>query len=42
MTHVLAIGAHAGDMDLMAGAVLAQHVLEGQRATEPGTASRPA
>ncbi|MFD1931009.1 PIG-L deacetylase family protein [Nonomuraea mangrovi] len=31
--HVLAIGAHAGDMDLTAGAVLAQHVLEGHRAT---------
>lgn len=33
MTHLLAIGAHAGDMDLTAGAVLAQHVLEGHRAT---------
>ncbi|MFE3450404.1 PIG-L deacetylase family protein [Nonomuraea sp. NPDC059194] len=30
---ILAIGAHAGDMDLTAGAVLAQHVLEGHRAT---------
>ncbi|MEU8141297.1 hypothetical protein [Nonomuraea sp. NPDC048901] len=33
MTHVLAIGAHAGDLDLTAGAVLAQHVLRGDRAT---------
>ncbi|MGW0805039.1 PIG-L deacetylase family protein [Nonomuraea sp. NPDC002799] len=33
MTHVLAIGAHAGDLDLTAGAVLAQHVLAGDRAT---------
>ncbi|WP_327090562.1 PIG-L family deacetylase [Nonomuraea sp. NBC_01738] len=33
MTHVLAIGAHAGDMDLTAGAVLAQHVLAGDTAT---------
>lgn len=31
--HVLAIGAHAGDLDLTAGAVLAQHVLRGDRAT---------
>lgn len=33
MTHVLAIGAHAGDMDLTAGAVLAQHAARGDRAT---------
>ncbi|GAA4221072.1 LmbE family N-acetylglucosaminyl deacetylase [Streptosporangium album] len=33
MTHVLAIGAHAGDMDLTAGAVLAQHVQAGDQAT---------
>ncbi|MEQ4720112.1 PIG-L family deacetylase [Nonomuraea sp. B19D2] len=33
MTHVLAIGAHAGDLDLTAGAVLAQHVLRGDKAT---------
>ncbi len=27
--HILAIGGHAGDMDLTAGAVLAQHILRG-------------
>ncbi|MFI6291683.1 PIG-L deacetylase family protein [Nonomuraea sp. NPDC050790] len=31
--NILAIGAHAGDMDLTAGAVLAQHVLNGHEAT---------
>lgn len=33
MVHILAIGAHAGDMDLTAGAVLTKYVLAGHRAT---------
>lgn len=31
--HIVAIGAHAGDMDLTTGAVLAKYVLAGHRAT---------
>lgn len=45
MTHLLAIGAHAGDLDLTAGAVLAQHVQAGDRATllhlTPGERGHP-
>lgn len=33
MVHILAIGAHAGDMDLTAGAVLTKYVLAGHQAT---------
>ena len=43
--HILAIGGHAGDMDLTAGAVLAQHILHGDAATllhlTPGEKGHP-
>ncbi len=43
--HILAVGGHAGDMDLTAGAVLAEHVLAGHQATllhlTPGEKGHP-
>nr|WP_240633228.1 PIG-L family deacetylase [Paenibacillus montanisoli] len=44
-THILAIGGHAGDMDLTAGAVIAKYTQEGHRATflhlTPGEKGHP-
>ncbi len=43
--HILAIGGHAGDMDLTAGAVMAKYVMEGHKATflhlTPGEKGHP-
>ncbi|HEX7055786.1 MAG TPA: PIG-L family deacetylase [Bacilli bacterium] len=43
--HILAIGGHAGDMDLTAGAVMAKYVLAGHKATflhlTPGEKGHP-
>lgn len=44
-SHILAIGGHAGDMDLTAGAVIAQYTLAGHKATflhlTPGEKGHP-
>lgn len=44
--HILAIGGHAGDMDLTAGAVIAKYTQAGHKATflhlTPGEKGHPA
>lgn len=45
LQHILAIGGHAGDMDLTAGAVIAKYTMEGHKATflhlTPGEKGHP-